>query len=1022
MLKQKIKLIFLTLVILVSPFYVFAQSNQSEEKTVTGVIVDEQSETLIGVSVMISGTSIGTISDINGSYSIKVKEGDILNFSYIGMKKTSVRVDQRSVINVTLESDRKQIDEVVVIGYGTTTAKSLTTSVGSIKSEILNERPTTVSAIQGVAGKIAGVSVMTNSGRPDGKTAIKIRGTGSLNATNEPLYVIDGFVGGDLSNISPEMIESIDILKDAASAAIYGARGTNGVVVVTTKRGKKNTSQISYTGSLNFATLARQVEICDSYELAEIFKRAYEYKPDRIAPHLDPNNNFARKNELFKEDGTPIYNTNWQEECTRLAVSHNHSLSFIGGSDDMTVLANVSVKDNQGIMINSYRKQLNGFLNIGWQVKKWLHIQASMTGGANEGNYMTDQGATNLNETRLMLEMLPFFPIKYEDGTYTRRGDYPGAEEAENPVKMLKERKSIEGRQYTLGNFIATFKITPKINFVSTWGAESMARYRSNWSGNDIYDFSETQQGYATKYHWTNANWSNEDYISYSDLFGKHKVDLVAGASWYYMVETSTQAGSEGYFDNGFEYHNLGIGTVRQAPSSSRNERQMNSYYGRALYNFDERYYLGVTYRIDGSSNFGKNNKYAPFPSFSAAWRISNENFFKGFYNIMNNLKLRASWGLVGNSEIGSYRTLDQLNQATVVFSNKQEPAVVLGRLRNDNLRWEKSEQTNIGIDMGFLRDRIEIIADVYEKMTVDLLYSKALPATTGYSTAYDNIGSVRNRGIELSLTSWNIDRRNFKWRTTWNYTANRSKVININGDVINTWVGKIMEGEPLNQFYGYKRIGTWGTHEAEEAAVYGLVPGDIKFLDVNKDGKKDSNDIVVLGNGMPKFETNMSNYFIYNTNNAGSFDLSIDLQCMYGHSLQNFTRGLMENRVTFANAYKSALYESWTPENQNTVVPQLRLPRDGYANDGDSRSVEDGSFLRVRMVSLGYTFDKNLIRKIGLNELRMGITGENLFLFTNYTGYDPETTNFDATRNQGVDMYQYPKPRTISFNLSFNF
>lgn len=893
----------------------------------------------------------------------------------------------------------------------------MTTAVSTITSDVLNERATTVTALQGIAGKIAGVSVMTNSGRPDGKTAIKIRGTGSINASNDPLYVIDGYVGGDISLIAPEIIESISILKDAASSSIYGSRGANGVVVVTTKRGSKAGKHISYNGIFNVGSLAREVELADSYQLAEIFKLAYEYKPNRTAPHLDPNNNFKRKSELFHEDGTPIYNTNWQQECTQLAFSQHHSLSLSGGMGDLTVLANVSLKLDEGIMLNSWRNQLNAYINVGWDIKPWLNIQASMTGGANESNNITDYGATNLNETRLMLEFLPFLPVKYEDGTYSRKGDYPDSEEAENPVKMLKERKSIEGRQYTIANFIATFKLHRNVNFTSTVGAQSIASYRSNWSGNDIYDFSERQQGYATRYHWNGVNWANENYFNYKETIAKHDIDAVMGASWYYRTNSFTQAGSEGYFDNGFEYYNLGVGQVVQPPASSKSEASFNSYYARINYGFDERYHIGLSARLDGSSSLAKHNKYAFFPSISGAWRIANENFFKDFSYIVNNLKLRASYGYVGNSEIGSYRTIDRLKQATVVFNKSNVPAVVLDQMANENLRWEKSRQINIGLDVGFLKDRIELLMDIYDKLTSDLLYDKSLPATTGYSSTVSNIGTVRNRGIELSLSSWNINNKNFKWKTTLNYAANRSKVISINGDVINKWAGKIVEGRPLNEFYGYKRIGTWGIGEEAEAAVYGKKPGDIKFLDVNDNKKKDSEDIIPLGNGMPLFEMNMSNYFSYK-----NFDFSFDLQSMYGHSLQNFTRGLMENRVTYANSYVSALTESWTPENQNTVVTQLKLPIDGYENDADSRTIEDGSFLRFRSAALGYTFDQKAVKKIGLESLRLSLSGENLYLIAKYSGFDPETTNFDATFNQGVDMYQYPKPRTFSFNVSLTF
>jgi len=984
---------------------------------VSGTVYDSDGEPLIAATVTVIGSNVGTVTDVNGNYSITADPTATLRFSFVGTQTQNLKVGNNTQIDVRLMSSIN-IDEVVVIGYGTSSRKGLSTAVGSVKSDALLARPTNISVLQGLAGQIAGVNVMSNSGKPGANAAIKIRGTSSINSSNDPLYVIDGMVGADPLTIDPNIVESIDVLKDAASCAIYGARGANGVIIMTTKKGKAGASEVQYQALTSFATLANKLDLANSTELAEVFKRAYEFVPGRVAPHLDATMttlDFPRKAELFNADGTPIYNTDWQDECTRLAISKHHSLSFTGGTKDFSALANISYKDDQGIMLNSNRKQLNAFINLDWNVKKWLNIQTSINAGSNE-SHGVDGGGITLTETRVMLEALPFLPVKYADGTYSRKGDYPDTEEAENPVKMLKERMLTNGRQYALGNIIGTIKFSDNLKLVSSWGAQTNAQYNFNWSGNNIYDFSETQKGVATRKHWNYANWSNEDYLSFTKKMGEHSLDLVGGASWYYSVNTSTTAGSEGYFDNFYKYYNLGVGTVTQTPGSGFLESSMNSYFARGNYNYGERYYVGASFRVDGSSKVGKNNKYGNFPSFSAAWRPSNEEFFSGLSGVINNLKFRGSYGAVGNSEIGDYQTLDKMASQQTVFNKTLVTGVILESLKNDNLKWERSTQADIGMDLGLFNSRIDVTFDLYNKVTTDLLYFKKLPSSSGYTGAMDNIGSIRNQGLEFSLRTLNVKTTNFSWRTSFNYSMNRSKVLNINGDTKYTWAGIIQEGSPLNSFYGYVRLGTWGTEEAAAAAVYGKIPGDLKFEDRNDNDQKDSGDRTIIGNGMPKFEANMTNYFMFK-----GFTFSFELQCMYGHSIMNFTRSIMENRVTYSNCYNTSL-DAWTPENQNTMITALKLPLDGYENDADSRVVEGASFLRVRNISLSYSFKKEWLKQFKINELNLGVNAENMLLFTKYSGYDPEVTTFDASFNQGVDMYQYPKPKTISVSLGLKF
>lgn len=985
-----------------------------QKKRVTGTVTDSEGIPVIGANVVVKGTTNGTVTDMDGKFSLEVGNGDILSFSYIGYAEQEIAVGNRQLINVKLAEDFKALDEVVVVGYGTMLKRNLSTSVGTVDSEKLLERPTSTNIFQGLAGKVAGVNIALNSGEPGGSPAIKIRGVSSLSSSdtsNKPLYVVDGVIGVDPDQVDPNIIKSIDVLKDAASSSIYGARGANGVVVITTKEGKKNSTNISYNTVLSVGSLARKVDVLDAAGSMEVFQRAYDYAPGRIPPHLDPSNNFSRKQDLFNADGTPKYDTDWQDAVTRTAFSHQHSLSFSGGSDKLTAVASVSYKDNQGIMLETYKRQLNAFINVGWDLKEWFHLQAMLNVGSNNARKSEN------NISRYALEGLPFMPVQYEDGTYSRKGDYPGAEDCENPVKILKERKNMEKNQYTLANVIGTFKITPWLKLTTSFSRQDGSFINSIYNPSTLFGYGDTQKGKAEKKHRNYMSWTNEDYLTFDKTWNKHNLNVVAGASWYYSQAEKTEAASENFFDDYFEYNNMEVGTVRSRIYSDYTDNKMNSYYARVNYNFDDRYLLGASFREDGSSRFGMNNQYGFFPSFSAAWRVSNERFFEGVRKVIDDMKVRVSYGTVGNAEIGDYVTMARYENGRLPFDKDMTTVVTLKSMSNPDLRWEKSKQLDAGIDLSFFGGRVEFMADYYRKITTDLLYSLQLPSTTGYETTMTNLGKIRNQGLEMSLTTRNIQTREFLWTTSLNYTMNRSMVLDINDNIIGKWGGRIQEGHPLNALYGYVRLGTWGVDEAAEAAKYNKKPGDIKYWDKNNNGMKDGEDQDFIGNGAPKFEMNMTNSFSYK-----GFTFMFDLQWVYGNQLINFTRQLMGNRVTFSNAYSDILANAWTPEHQGGYVPSLRLPGDGYENDVDSWSCEPGSFLRLRNIGLRYDFSSKMLAAAHIKSLSLGFNVENAFLITNYSGWDPEVTSFDAVFEQGIDFYTYPKPRTYSFTLGVNF
>ncbi|SEW53767.1 TonB-dependent receptor [Chitinophaga arvensicola] len=980
----------------------------------TGRVTDANGNPLPGVYVMRKGTPPHMVTDPDGTFSIHADPGDTLRFSLPGFGEQEVPVERVNMLYVSLLPKYASLKEVVVIGYGTSSKEKLTTAVGTVSGEALKERATTMNLMQGLAGKIAGVSVMMNSGKPGGNPIVKIRGTGSINAYNGPLYVIDGIVGADPLIIDPNIVAAVDVLKDAAASAIYGARGSNGVIVITTKKGTKGNPGIAFRNTVSFGSLARKVQLMNADEALEMFKREYEYLPGRIAPHLDGSRQFVRKAELFNPDGSPKYHTDWQKEASRLAVSHEHALSLSAGKDGFSALVNLTYNDQQGILINSYARQINGFINLGWDVNNWLHVQAVINSGAAKQNNV-DINTFGLNAVRQIYEFLPFLPVQYADGTYSRKGDYPGAEDSENPVRLMREVKSVAGRTYTMGNLVTTIRLNSKLHITAGLSGQTGATYNLYYSGRDIRGYSDTQQGVATRAHGNSASWTSEDYLTWNNQFGKHKVTAVGGASWYYFGNMTTQAGSEGFFDDYFSYNSLQTGLVPQRPQSGASNTAMNSYYTRFNYDYDSRYLFGFSFRADGSSRFGANNVYGYFPSFSAAWRLSSEPFLRHVRSI-SDLKLRGSYGIVGNADIGDYVTQGRLKSGQVAFNGQPAPAVTFDALGNRNLKWEKAHQLNIGLDVSLWENRIQFTGDVYNRVTKDLLYYRLMPATSGYEGVYDNIGSIRNRGVELSLTTTNIRRKQFSWNTSLIYSMNRSRVLELNGDIMYPWGGRIMEGRPLNEFYGYRRLGTWGTDEAAAAAMYGKKPGDLKYADLNNNKVKDANDRTVLGNGMPDFEASMGNTFTYK-----NFSLSVDVQTIYGHSLANFTRMLMQNAAPSTNSYRELL-NAWTPQRQGSMNASLRLPQDGFDNEMDSYNIEKGTFLRIRNIALSYRLKEDWLARYHIRSAVISASAENYFLFTKYTGYDPEASSFDGDFNQGVDLYQYPKAKTLAFTLNITF
>lgn len=1002
-----------------------------QKRVVTGSVTDKEGTPLVGVTVLVKGTAVGTTTQSDGRYELEIPaDGEVLQFSFLGMDTQETAVGSRTTVDMTLSSSSMGIDEVVVVGYGTLTKRELSSSVGSLRSDDLDNRTSAFNIMQDMAGKIAGVKNVSFSGKPGGASALRIRGMGSINAGSDPIYVLDGVVGVNPQLINPANVESIDVLKDAAATSMYGAQGANGVVIITTKSGRKGEGTVTYNGKVGVGFLNRKVDLLNADEFMEVQRRAYAYS-GKVMPHLvtpmenlfwyakDASGNYKRDDQ-GNLIASPRYDTDWQEALTQNALTNDHTVSFTSAGEKTSVYSSIAYQDFQGLVRYTYSNRLSGTVNVRTDVNRWLNVQTVVTAATDKSNDM--EGGFGQGPIRNMLEMPPIVPVKYDDGTWGRKNDYPLGEVAENPIRLLRDQKKIAENDYAIFNMIANLKLTKKLT-LTLKGDYSMTNHRDlSYAKAGLLDVSENNGGFADIYNTKSRRWSNEDYLTYTDKFfgGRLSSTFVLGASWYYNHSESSSSGSEDFFDDSFGYHNLGAGTTYHQPASGMEQNTMNSYYFRMNHSFLDRYLLGFTFRADGASNFGANNKYGYFPSASAAWIVSEEPFFAAARKVVNNMKLRVSYGAVGNASIPNYRTISQYSNGSMILNGELNPYVVLSNLGNEDLKWETSKQFNAGLDLGLYDNRLQLIFEYYNKTTTDLLFQKQVPYTTGYATTWTNLGKIRNRGFEVTVSSRNIEHKDFQWTTDIVFSTNKLLVLDVGGETIDTGNNTIARaGEEWASYFVLNRIGTWGLDEVDEARRYGKKPGDIKYEDVDHNYKIDDADRKVMGNGTPKGDITMVNTFRWR-----GLSLMVDLNACYGFKILGIAPTMMENRQLYGNSLKSVL-NAWTPENPNSMIAALRLPSDTNfgENEKDSRMLYKGDFLRIRNISLTYEFNPELLRKSRvIKGLSIGINVENLHVFTSYPGFDPEVGAFNTDTGQSIDFYSYPRPTTVSANLKITF
>lgn len=994
---------------------------------VKGKVTNTDGEPLGGVSIIVKGTADGTTTDEDGNFALSVPaESSVLVISFVGFATQEVVVGKTTQFNIQLApAGASDLADVVVIGYGTRKKSDLTGAVGTVRSESLAERPA-ASLNQNLSGRITGVNVSSNSGRPGGRANVRIRGATSISVSNNPLYVIDGVIlnSADLQNgstpidyINPNDIASIEVLKDASSTAIYGARGANGVILISTKRGSTGGGKLSYDGDFSMGVAPKKLAVLNAREFLEVEEIAYanaqKYDPIGWAEgtkYTDPR--LKRTNPLlFDASGNPIYETDWQAETFRKAFTQNHQVGFTGGNDKGSYGAYLNHRKEEGIIRGSEIKRYAARFVFDSQIKDWLKVGGNLGYTDQADNQIDILGGGGITVMRQVLEALPFIPVKYADGSWGRNRDYPGMEGGDSPLRIINERTYLLRTQTLLGNMYANIKLMDGLEFRTTVGANVLNQRLDNYNGIDLQYISSNGNAVVNNNRFN--SWQFENYLTYNKDFGIHNLNAMAGVSWQHIDRFEAVARSQNYIDNFYNVNNLGAGAVIQAPSSFSNAYGLQSYFGRVNYTLLNKYLFTVTSRQDGSSKFGVNNRYAFFPSAAIAWKVTEEQFMEAVPAI-STLKLRGSYGETGNSEINAYQADEILGNYEVIFGGNREIGIGVGRMGNPGLKWEKVRQVDFGVELGLFQNRVTLEFDWYRKRATDMLLSAPVPRSSGYNDVSRNIGSMENKGVEFALNTVNIKTANFSWNTMFNISFNKNKVIALTGgSPIYSGATIIQVGQPVGSFFGRVHLGTWGSHEADEAARYGMLPGDVKYLDLNNDGVINDQDRAIIGKGIPDGFGTFMNTFQYK-----NWSLMVDLQFMYGNDVMDRSIHSAEDRQGIANSYKTVL-NAWTENNQNTPIAQIRPIPAGYTTNNDSHKVTDASFIRGRNLLLSYNFNAETARRLYVDRLRLFASVQNFFVSTRYSGYDPEVSNSGSPFDQGFGLYDYPRPRIFMVGIN---
>ncbi|WP_439556447.1 TonB-dependent receptor [Dyadobacter sp.] len=1020
-------------------------ADQNADIQVRGKVTSsENNEPLPGVSVVIKGTSAGTTTDIEGNYELSVTgETAILVFSFVGYAPQEIALGNHNQLDVKLVGDIKALNEVVVVGYGTQKRGDITGSVASVSAKDIAGLPTP-SLDGALTAKMPGVYVAQTTGTPGGGLTVRVRGTGSIGAGNEPLYVIDGFpvtasynqTSNPLNSLNPNDIESVEILKDASSTAIYGSRGSNGVVIVTTKSGKSGKMRVDIDAYTGVQSVTKTLDMMNAREFAQyIIESRNNAWVDAGGKAEDPNSARSAIYQILPALQNPDAlgeGTNWQNEIFRQAPTHNVQLTLSGGNDKIKYMTSGGYFKQNGVVLNSDFQRYTFRVNLEAQASKRFKIGLNLTPAYTISNPTGSEGHwANGGIVLSALTMAPHLPVYKEDGSYSTGLDLGnGFSSIENPVKLAKERVNRLNELRLLGTVFGEYKILNNLTYKLLLGTDLQSSRQNTFSpsivGRDGAVPPLIPAGSAT--NSSSYNWLIEHTLNFNKSWDKHHFDALGGFTAQKVRSDNAVINSTNFPNDLVETLNAGI--VSSA-STTAEEWSLLSYLARANYSFDSRYLLTATIRRDGSSRFGQNNKWGVFPSVSAGWRISEEAFMKSI-PLINELKLRASYGHTGNNFIGNYDHIGLLSKRNYTFAGTVVNGLGPNRISNANLNWEKNKQVDIGLELGIFQNRIFLVADYYKKITSDLLLNVPTPSITGYTTARQNIGKIENKGWEFGLTTQNLNKK-LKWSTDFNISFNRNKVLALgpsgdplygNYQVTASHVTQI--GKPMGNYYGYEVAGIFQTEDEvkNSPAFAESKPGQLRFVDVNGDGKLSSDDRTILGNPQPDFIYGMTNTFSFK-----GIDLTVLLQGVQGNEILNLGRRFYANYAGTANGIRE-MNNSWkSPQDPGDgKTPRINRDLNKYASSNSSANissvhVEDGSFLRIRNIALGYNLPGPLLEKIKMRTMRIYVNLQNPVTWTKYTGYNPEVSVQGASPLEpGVDYGGYPiaKVYTVGLNIGF--
>lgn len=983
------------------------------QQSISGTVVDSQSgEALPGVNVIAgegAGDSpSGTTTDMNGEYEIGVDDNvTSLIFSYVGYERLEVSIENRTEINIELGQDIQLLDDVVVVGYGTVQKSDLTGSVNSIRGEELAVGQQ-ASVDQAIQGRIPGVQVTQTSAEPGGGFSIRIRGTNSITAGNEPLYVIDGLPGANpLNSLNPADIESIEVLKDASATAIYGARGSNGVILITTKQGQQGSPlEVSYNGSIGFQEAAKKLDLMSAQEYMNFYNDL----------HIDRGEDLPFTQQEINSIGS---GTNWQNEVLRSAPIQEHHLSFSGGSEDTQYFLSTNYFNQDGIVLSTGFEKYSGRVNLVHSLNEQLEVGINL----NNSVEMEDTVPLGLGVNRTAgviatsLQLPPTMPVLNEDGSYA-----VSLQDLSNSVAQAETIDNFAEIRRLFGNAYINYSILENLN------ARVNVGYNQRSVQRDIFLNTTTQrgvlaEGQATKNLNEDKNYLFEFTTEYNQqINSNNRFTLLGGYSFQKFEDEGFNAAAQAFPTTAFRFNNLGAGDPSQyVVGSYKQENTLLSGFGRLNYNFADKYLLTATFRADGSSRFGENTKFAYFPSGALAWRISNESFFpeEGFLGNFSDLKLRASYGLSGNQEIGNGRSLVLLGTGPIAVLDGQEvQSIAPIQLANPDLKWETTASFDVGLDFGILNDRITGSIDYFVNNTRDLLLELPIPTTSGFSSSLQNVGDTRNSGLEFTISSNNLT-GNFNWSTDLNFATLNNEVTNL-GELPRILQGgtrfiseftMLREGDPVNSYYGYVFDGVFQSQQDVENSPEqaNAMPGGRKFKDINGDGIIGDEDRTILGDPFPDFTLGFNNNFSYK-----GFGLRMFIEGRFGFELANFTNIDSENPIDDLRNRQRYVLNRWTPENQTNKHPSFVNPSRTF--DFNSRVVEDASFIRLKNLRLSYSFPN--LNFGGISSLSVYATGQNLITITGYDGYNPDV-NVLGSSNIRIDYSAYPLARIYSLGLN---